>query len=168
MAQTHTTLDIFASAQSLCVHHSAKILSDRGYMNTLAPSSLSSTKAGKMLWSQIAAIDNEQRRFWENALVEIESALATGSINADRLAAAQGLPSRQAEYETWATKAAEALIATTRARLLASARAEVDAEFKKKAEIEELVLAELEAPSEPRERFSPKSPIDPLDLAMAD
>jgi hypothetical protein len=170
MSPTHTDSDIFASAQSLCAHHSAKILSDRGYINTFDPNSLTSAQAGAMVWSQIVENEEEQLHFWEIAAAEIKSALASGEISLAALAAAKGLPARQAEYEKWATKAAEALIAVTRAGFLASARAEVDDELRRRAEIDELERAEIqEARSEVlRGRYSPVSPIDPSDLAMVD
>lgn len=168
MDHSHTDLDIFASAYTFCAHHSAKVLSDRGYINTLDPNSLTSASAGAMIWSQIVETDPEQRLFWENAIAEIKNSINSGAITTARLAAAQGLPARQALYEIWATEAAEALIATTRGDLLSSARAEMAAELEKKAEIEELELAEYQARNAPRERFSPVSPIDPKDLAMVD
>jgi len=118
MDHSHTDLDIFASAYTFCAHHSAKVLSDRGYINTLDPNSLTSASAGAMIWSQIVETDPEQRLFWENAIAEIKNSINSGAITTARLAAAQGLPARQALYEIWATEAAEALIATTRADLL--------------------------------------------------
>lgn len=168
MDPSHTNLDIFASAYTFCAHHSAKNLSDRGYINTLAPNSLDHASAGNMIWSQIIENDHEQRCFWENAIAEIKSSINSGAITTAHLLASQGLPERQAQYETWATKAVKALIASIRAELLASARAEMATQLEKKAEIDELELAEYQARYEPRERFSPVSPIDPRDLAMVD
>jgi hypothetical protein len=171
MTPTHADLDIFASAQSLCAHHSANILSDRGYINTLDPNSLTSAKAGAMVWSQIVEKDPEQCDFWENAAAEIKSALVSGEISLAALATAEGLPTRAAEYETWAIKAPEKLIAVTRAGFLASARAEVDAELRRKAKTDEFEVAELEKAGRceaPCGRYSPVSPIDPRDLAMVD
>jgi hypothetical protein len=68
-----------------------------------------------------------------------------------------------------ATKAVEMLIAVTRAEFLASARAGALAGLEKKAEVEETRNAELkEARYAPSGRYSPVSPIHPMDLAMVD
>ena len=160
MVLPYQNLEIFACAETFCAHHSTKILSDHGYINTLAPSSLSHADAGEMIWSQIVEKDNDQQRFWVHTVLELKIAVHDEVITTEQLAAAKGLPERRANYEEWAAKAAEALIAFTRAELLASGRAEMVDELKKKAE--------LEARHETRERYSPVSPIDQMDLAMVD
>jgi hypothetical protein len=169
MAPNRTTLDIFASAKTFCVHHSANILSHRRYFPFLALNSLDSAEAGAKVWSKIVQNYPEQRIFWEKAVAEIKTALNAGSISANRLVAGEGLPARKAEYETLATKAVEMLIAVTRAESLAVARARAPATLEKKAEVEEMRTAELEAARyAPSGRYSPVSPIDRLDLAMVD
>jgi hypothetical protein len=171
MAPINTDLNNTFFAYTLCAHHSANILSDRGYINTIDPNSLTFAKAGAMVWSQIVENEEEQLHFWETAAAEIKSALVSGEISLAAIAAAKGLPARQAKCEKWATRAAEALIAVTRAELLTSARAEVNAELRKKAELDELEVAVLEEAGRceaPCGRYSPVSPIDPRDLAMVD
>jgi hypothetical protein len=165
MDQPNTNLDTFCSAQTFCAHHSAKILSNRGYINALALESRTPADAGAMIWSRIVKKSPEQRNFWENSSFEIKSTLAFGMITAARLVGTVGLPARQAEYRKWAAKAAEALIAVI--------KAEVEVGLKKKAEVDEFELAEFEAARcEARYalcgRYSPVSPIDPKDLAMVD
>jgi hypothetical protein len=145
MAPTNTqALDnTFSSACALCAQHSENILSGRGYINTFDPNSLTPAQAGAMVWSQIVENEGEQLHFWETAAAEIRFALVSGGISLAALAAAKGLPTRAAEYEQWATKTAEALIAVTRAGFLASARAEVDEELRRKAEMDQFEVAEL-------------------------
>jgi hypothetical protein len=169
MAPKHTTLDIFASAKTFCVYHSTKTLSDRGYFPFLTLNSLDSAEAGAMAWSKIVQNYPEQRIFWEKAVAEIKTALNAGSVSAARLVAGEGLPARKSEYETLATKAVEMLIAVTRAESLASARAGALAGLEKKAKVEERRTAELEeARYASSGRYSPVSPIHPMDLAMVD
>jgi hypothetical protein len=50
MAPNHTDLDNTFFSNSLCAYYSANILSDRGYIGTLDPDSLTSAKAGAMVW----------------------------------------------------------------------------------------------------------------------
>lgn len=114
-----------------------------------------------MVWSQAVKNEEDQLHFWEAAVAEIESALSSGAISHARLVAGRGLPARQAEYEKWATRAAESLVA--------SAYAGVDVELKKKADFEEMKRTELQkARHVSRGRCSPVSSIDPRDLAMVD
>jgi hypothetical protein len=172
MAHPNTaTLDIFTTAQTLCVHHSAKILSDHGYFNFLARNALYATEAAALVWSKIVENDAEQRNFWENAAFEIRSALASGVITTAHISITYGLPWRTAEYDEWATKASEKLIAVTRAESLAASRAEAVAEEEREAEVEERKKAawlEQARYYKSREGHSPVSPIDPMDLAMLD
>jgi hypothetical protein len=169
MAPKHITLDIFASAKTFCVHHSANVLSHRRYFPFLALSSLDSAEAGALVWSKIVQKYPEQRIFWEKAVAEIKTALNAGSVSAARLVAGEGLPARKAEYETLATKAVEMLIAVTRAESLAAARAGALAELEKKDENEGVRAIEVkEARYEPSGRYSPVSPIHPMDLTMVD
>jgi hypothetical protein len=167
----NATLDIFTTAQTLCVHHCAKILSDRGYFNFLTRNALYAIEAAALVWSKIVENDAEQRNFWENAAFEIRSALASGVITTAHIATTYGLPWRTAEYDEWATKASEKLIAVTRAKSLAASRAEALAEEEIEAEIEKRKkAARLEEARcyKSREGHSPVSPIDPMDLAMLD
>ena len=115
-----------------------------------------------MVWSQAVKNEEDQLHFWETAVAEIESALSSGAISHARLVAGRGLPARQAEYEKWATRAAESLVA--------SAYAGVDVELRKKAEIEDVELAEIQEARYEAScgRSSPVSSIDPRDLAMVD
>jgi hypothetical protein len=164
MAPNHTALDIFASAQTFCVRHSASILSHRRYFNFLALNYLTSADAGALVWSKIVDNYPEQRIFWEKAVAEIKTAINAGSISPARLVASEGLPVRKAEYEGWATKAAEKFVAVTKAESLAAARAGVLAGLEKKAEVKKVEAAEMKE----CRGYSPVSPIDLLDLAMVD
>jgi hypothetical protein len=98
--------NMFSSARTLCAHQSEHIFSDRGYIDLLT-GSLTSAQAGAMVWSQAVKNKEDQLHFWE-----IKSALSFGAISHARLVAGRGLPARQAEYEKWATRAVESLVAS--------------------------------------------------------
>ncbi|KAM0690744.1 hypothetical protein Q7P36_009513 [Cladosporium allicinum] len=105
--------------------------------------------------------NTDRPNMFSSALAEIKSALSFGAISHARIVACRGLPARQAEYEKWATKAVEALVASAYARM--------DAELRKKAEIEEVERSELQkALHVSCGRCSPVSSIDPRDLAIVD